>query len=244
MDDTRPLVFADLDDTLFQSWRKSDPEELYRQAASAGNGDPHKASFMTIRQAVLFDWLCQSTELVPVTARSSDAFDRVTLPFGSWAILSNGAVVRTPDGNPFPDWQHEMHKRLAPLAQKMQELLHEGRSSAKEHGIDIRSWIVTEDNIATYVVFKLNVTDPGSIDALRNLPLPAEGWTRHFNSETLAMIPPGSGKAHAAAFLHQKLNPDNTRPTLGFGDSLSDLDFMKLADVMMVPGKSQIAAVL
>lgn len=235
-----PLIFADLDDTLFQTRRKMDGAETHRQAAVAGNGDPRKSSFMTAQQSAMFDWLNSTTELIPVTARSGDAYSRVDLPFRSWAIISNGAVILEPDGQPHKPWAEKMVQTLAPLADTMQLILDAGRKA----DIDTRSWIVDEDDLATYVCFKLNEITPESLHALENLTLPVTGWTRHFNSETLALIPPGSGKAAAVDYLHQRLNADNARPTLGFGDSLSDLSYMTSTDVLMVPTRSQIAGTL
>lgn len=244
MPDPKPLVFADLDDTLFQTRRKMNGNAPHRQAAVAGNGDPRKSSFMTAQQSVLFDWLNSTTELIPVTARSGDAFSRVELPFHSWAIISNGAVILGPDGTPHADWAARTQDLLHPLADQMQDILDQGRSAARMHDIDIRSWIVTENDLATYVVFKLNEISEVSLMGLEALPIHAEGWTRHFNSETLALIPPGSGKAAATDYLHQQLNPDGTRPSLGFGDSLSDLHYMRGTDILMIPSRSQIAASL
>lgn len=244
MPDLRPLVFADLDDTLFQTRRKMDGADTHRQAAVAANGDPRKSSFMTAQQAALFDWLSGSTELVPVTARSGDAFSRVDLSFGSWAIISNGAVILEPNGKPHLPWLTKLEQTLLPLAPTMQRILTEGRIAAKAANIDVRSWVVEENDLATYVVFKLNTVTPTTLKALENLPMPVTGWTRHFNSETLALIPPGSGKAAAVKYLHGHLNSDSARPTLGFGDSLSDLAYMTSTDVLMIPTRSQIAKTL
>lgn len=236
----KPLIFADLDDTLFQTRRKMNGADIHRQAAVAANGDPRKSSFMTTQQWAMFDWLHSTTELIPVTARSGDAYSRVDLPFSSWAIISNGAVILEPNGQPHQPWADKMTKTLAPLADTMQLILDAGR----EADIDTRSWIVEEDGLATYVCFKLNEITPDSLKALENLAVPVTNWTRHFNSETLALIPPGSGKAAAVDYLHQRLNADKARPTLGFGDSLSDLSYMTSTDVLMIPSASQIAGTL
>ncbi len=244
MPDPKPLVFADLDDTLFQTRRKMNGADPHRQSAVAANGDPRKSSFMTAQQSALFNWLNTTTELIPVTARSGDAFDRVDLPFQSWAIISNGALILEPGGTPHAPWKDQMERHLAPLADTMNQILTEGRIAAQAAGIDVRSWIVEEDGVATYVVFKLNEVTPDSLQALKTLPVPVTNWTRHFNSETLALIPPGSGKAVATGYLHAHLNADESRPTMGFGDSLSDLHYMQLADILMTPTGSQIAATL
>ncbi len=244
MTELKPLVFADLDDTLFQTRRKMNGADTHRQVAVAANGDPRKSSFMNARQWALFNWLQQTTELIPVTARSGDAFDRVDLPFNSWAILSNGALIHEPGGALHKPWAEKMHKLLHPLADTMQTILKEGCVAAEKAGIDVRSWVVREDDLATYVVFKLNAVTNESLAALEALPVPVKDWTRHFNAETLALIPPGSGKAAATSYLEQHLNGEAMRPMLGFGDSQSDLNFMGLTDILMMPRHSQIAASL
>ncbi len=244
MPDAKPLVFADLDDTLFQSRRKMAEVDIARPAAVAGNGDPRKASFMTARQSALFDWLNATTELIPVTARSGDAFSRVDLPFKSWAIISNGAVILQPDGRPYKAWQDQMRTSLNEQAETMQLILNHGRAAAKSAGINVRSWVVEEDGLATYVVFKLNDVSAESQHLLQDLSMPVGDWTRHYNSETLAMIPPGSGKAAAMAHLQKHLDPQRQRPSLGFGDSTTDLSYMKMTDVLMIPCDSQITKAL
>ncbi len=240
MDDQKPLVFADLDDTIFQTRRKMDGAETHRQAAVAANGDPRKSSFMTAQQSAMFNWLNGTTELIPVTARSGDAYSRVDLPFRSWAVISNGALILEPDGQPHRPWADKMTQTLSPLADTMRAILDAGRKA----DIDTRSWIVEEAGLATYVCFKLNEITPDSLNALENLELPVSNWTRHFNSETLALIPPGSGKAAAVTYLHGLLNKGKARATLGFGDSLSDLSYMTSTDILMIPSRSQIAGTL
>lgn len=242
MANLKPLVFADLDDTLFQTRRKMDEGQIFRQAAIAANGNPRKSSFMTQSQSGLFDWLNTSAELIPVTARSGDAFSRVDLPFNSWAIISNGAMILEPGGELHQPWAVKMLALLSPLARTMDQILTAGNAAAKAAGVDQRSWIVEEDGLATYVVFKLNVVTPESLSALENLTMPVDDtWTRHFNAETLALIPPGSGKAVAIDYLQNLINPDKSRPTLGFGDSRSDLNYMQKTNVLMIPASSQIA---
>lgn len=216
-------------------------DDCAHQVATAANGDPAKASFMTDRQKMLFTWLNDTTEVIPVTARSQDSFGRVDLPFRSWAIVSNGAVICEPGGAIHKPWQKIMQSRLGHLGVVMDDILMQGRAAAQVLGLDLRSWIVTEDGLASYVCFKLNTVTDASLRALQDLPLPVTDWTRHFNSETLAIIPPVSGKAGAVAYLHGLLDPAGTRPTLGFGDSLSDLAFMTQTDILLTPRQSQIA---
>ncbi|MBX4377814.1 hypothetical protein K4H02_22425, partial [Mycobacterium tuberculosis] len=52
-------------------------------------------SFLTPRQHHFFNWLSQSTELIPITARDTTEIMRVKLPFDSWQVLTHGAVIVT-----------------------------------------------------------------------------------------------------------------------------------------------------
>jgi hypothetical protein len=103
MSTKRPLVFVDLDDTLFQTARKM-PEGVARAVATLDvNGQPN--GFMTPVQQALVDWLLGSADVVPVTARSVEAYSR-------------GAPAVQPRGDLFPrrhhaGWPGAVGQRLA-----------------------------------------------------------------------------------------------------------------------------------
>ncbi len=79
----KPVVFSDLDDTLFQTRRKMVDElalEPFRTGALDRSLTPR--SFMTEEQAMLVDWLLEHADLIPVTARGTEEISRVQiLPF-------------------------------------------------------------------------------------------------------------------------------------------------------------------
>jgi hypothetical protein len=240
-----PLALVDLDDTLFQTEAKCPEAERPHlvRCAVAGN-DRH--SYATRPQATLFAWLAATTELVPVTARGSDAFSRVALPFRHGAVLANGAVVLMPDGTVDPEWRETVRAGLLDALPTMQSLLSVGRDRALHAGLDLRSWLVTEDGTAAYVVFKDNadVSGSGLADLAAMMPAPL-GWTLHRNGNNMAYIPPCISKRLACERLVGRARAaDPARPVLGFGDSLSDLAFMGLCDVLATPGRGQIADAL
>lgn len=241
----KPLVFTDLDDTLFQTRRKipvAEAEGLTR-AATAVDGNPDKSSWMTRRQAALLAWLTASTEVIPVTARSAASFGKLEIGLSGWAVISNGAVILEPGGQVHGPWAARVAAVLVPHREALGVLLEAGRVDAARHGLDMRSWIVEDGGLASYVVFKLNDPDTDGAD-LQRLCFDGHdltGWVRHRNGNNLALIPPDSGKRPAVAYLRRHLDPDGTRLSLAAGDSLSDLDFMALADLQLVPAASQIA---
>ena len=101
--DIRPILYTDLDDTVFQTARKmAEPECETRLGAIATNGHH---SYMTVAQSRMLDWLQEATRVVPVTARSTNALSRCQIPFRHWKIAANGAIILGPDGAPLADWQ-------------------------------------------------------------------------------------------------------------------------------------------
>jgi len=241
----RPLVFVDLDDTLFQTRQKCpDGEAPHLTQATTARNDNH--SFMTRPQRAFVEWLLRSTDVIPVTARGSDAFKTVHLPFCCGAVLANGGVLLTRDGAPDPEWRAEIARDLALLASGLQDLLECGRDAARALGLDVRSWLVVEDELPIYAVFKDNADPSGARLADLERALRAEpGWTIHRNANNLAFIPGVVSKARAVAHLIARARRDAPgRPILGFGDSDSDFAFLSLCDLWGAPPNSQIAKTL
>ena len=78
----KPLVFVDLDDTLFQTHRKQQPTEQHKIATTDKHGEP--LSFMNQKQQFFVNWLLESADVVPVTARSVEGFKPLSVsPRGS-----------------------------------------------------------------------------------------------------------------------------------------------------------------
>jgi hypothetical protein len=240
------IYLTDLDDTLFRSITKhSDPVGLSRVTTATNGHHGH----MNSAQRGLFAALRATGSVIPVTARSSEAFERVHLDFGTRrAVLSNGAVIRDEAGVPDQDWSSHtasIGRRFEPLFAEMSALI------GSEFGAAARSWVVTEQGASVYFCVKMNASEARAIrDGIlcaRNLLTAklnlSEMWG-HVNGNNLSLIPIGISKREACAHLIEQLGDRGGAPLIGLGDSLTDLSFMELCDFMMIPSQSQIAGMI
>lgn len=233
----KPLALVDLDDTLFQSGRKLPADGPRRLVATREDGSP--ICYQSPMQQQFTAWLLASTRLIPVTARSIDAFRRVDIAFTDYAIVSNGAVLLGPDGQPDAAWAETIASALAPWQQRLADMLAELRALAARLGLDIRSWLVEEDGLRSYVVVKHNQADAAALARLAAAWSAPDDVILHRNDNNLAVIPAVIGKRRAVDALLARLAPDEL-PVLGFGDSLSDLAYLRSCHFWATPTGSQL----
>jgi hydroxymethylpyrimidine pyrophosphatase-like HAD family hydrolase len=233
-----PLLFVDLDDTLFHSHRKS--------AGAAGepvafDRDGEAASFMTARQRALFEWLVRDAEIVVTTGRSAEAYRRVDLRFAGYAICSHGGLILLPDGQPEPRWRKRITTEAAGHQLAFVSLLGAVRFRTTKAGVDARIRAISEGDLELYISIKHNQEDASELARLAEIlteEMPA-GWRLCLNDNNLAVLPPFLGKELAVDwFLQEMARPDTF--VVGFGDSLSDVPFMALCDYALTPSCSQL----
>ena len=236
----RAIALVDLDDTLFQTLRKCPgdvPAEALVPLGFARDGAP--LSYATPRQLSFLAWLSETALLVPVTARSRDALDRVRLEYAA-AICAHGGMILGADGSADAGWA----TRMAAEADGQAAALARLHARMREEGPELSVRVLEEGGTPLYLLVK----DPGADeDALHAAvdrvaaEVPA-GWTLHRNGNNAAFLPPFLGKQHAVAHLLPRLRaryPD--APAIGIGDSLTDAPFMALCDFAMMPTGSQLA---
>ena len=238
----RTIFLADLDDTLFSSLRKATgPVGPAITDSKTGNH-----SHMSGPQEGPFSLMRATGELIPVTARSSDAFGRVKLDFGTRrAVLANGAIVLGEGGEPDPDWFAHTSRIGRDAAPQMEGMM---ATIREEFGETARTWIVEELGAPIYFCVKMNTSDPelirtGILQAAELLHerFGLERFQQHVNGNNLAFTPNGISKRDACAHLLRRLGDRSDLTLVGAGDSLTDLPFMAMCDFMLTPSWSQIA---
>ncbi|RMN34609.1 hypothetical protein ALQ61_02932 [Pseudomonas coronafaciens pv. zizaniae] len=243
MSNDRPLIFVDLDDTLFQTARKT-PADIEKHVATldvSGNAN----GYMTNVQKSFAHWLLAHSDVVPVTARSVEAYSRVKLPFAAGAICSHGGVMLDVIGRLDHDWNEQMKQTLAAYQSRLHELSATTLAIGQELGFSLRGWVVEEAQLFHYVVTKHNESDDSIlVKVLAEVQARGllDGMHIHGNGNNLAFLPEGLAKRYAVQeWLRRDRAVNGERPVLGFGDSITDLGFMDECDWWATPARSQLA---
>ncbi len=243
MNDVRPLIFVDLDDTLFQTARKT-PADIEKHVATldiSGNAN----GYMTNVQKSFAHWLLAHSDVVPVTARSVEAYSRVKLPFTAGAICSHGGVMLDVVGRVDKDWHEQMKQTLAAYQTRLHELSAAALAIGQDMGVSLRGWVVEEARLFHYVVTKHNENDDSILTRVL-AEVQARGLLDdmhvHGNGNNLAFLPNGLAKRYAVQeWLRRDKAVSGERPVLGFGDSITDLGFMDECHWWATPARSQLA---
>ncbi len=235
---TRIVIFLDLDDTILQTAPKCPPGAIVTPVAVDRAG--RALSFMTpTQQRLLQLWLEQGT-VIPVTGRTDDALARVNIAFTSWHITHHGAVIRQPDGL-LPSWWYTQVRPLLVAAQPLLwSLAARLNNDAVANGYRVSSHSV--DEWLTYVSIKSNdegVALPRVRTHLQKIGLPPE-LVLHYNGNNLAIMVRGAQKQDAVRRVVTELERDGPMVTIGAGDSLTDISFLRACDFALVPKNSQI----
>ena len=234
---TRPLILADLDDSLFQTRPKCGdwPEGDLRLMSRLPDGSP--SGYATPPQQALLGWLAHG-ELVPVTARAREVLARVDIAQAP-AICANGGCILMADGTPDPVW----HARLAAEAEACEAPAALYPALTRGLGDEYRHWMVSENGLDLYLVIKSNHGDVPALTELAEIlaaRLP-EGWRIHANGNNLAFLPPWLSKRAAVRYLLEAVRAETPgRLVIGIGDSWSDAGFLDLCHLAMIPTQAQL----
>lgn len=245
-----PIVFADLDDTAFQTERKV-PEGVSLEHCMVGSVDKAGApsGVLTPAQQQMVSWLLSSTEFIPVTARSAEQLDRVTLPFTSWKVMTQGAVILNRNNEYDEEWKAHIVSMSQAWQERLSELCISISTHVDERGLPCFSRVICAyGDVGIYVNVKTrNVTLEGVSDLHRVCDVFSNEWKMqggwvHVNGNNVSFFIPGISKASAVSFLmSRRIQNIQSRFSLSLGDSLSDLGFMSLSHMMAIPKGSQVS---
>ncbi|MEH6433658.1 hypothetical protein [Massilia sp. DD77] len=242
----KKFLFADLDDTLFQTLEKCGGAEALEPAAYYKDGSV--CSYTTRAQRAFLSLVRDGMTVIPTTARDHDALRRVHLPFHSYAVIDYGGVILEPGGALDRPWLERMRTAMSAALPGLQELAAHIDEHARRTGYAGRARMI--EDFAT--PFFLVVKDPDRIAARlepleRDVVLPwiadgARDYVVHRNGNNLAILPRALDKSHAVAHISARLRAEHGDiVTFGMGDSRSDARFMAACDYALIPRGTQLA---
>ena len=240
------FLFADLDDTLFQSLEKCHTSDGLEPAAFLKDGAP--ISYTSATQRAFLAFAQDGMTVIPATARNRDAFSRVALPFSSYAVLNYGGMVLTPDGAIDSAWRGQMQDAMHAALPGLQELSRLLDDYAEKTGFGGRTRLIEDSGTPFYLVLK----DPQKrAETLAPFELEvARAWLHdgdkpyylHRNGNNFAVLPNALNKAHAVRYVIDQLRREHGDIlTFGMGDSRADAAFMAACDYAIIPSRTQLA---
>ena len=239
------LLFVDLDNTLFQTAPKCGGEGALEIAALLQDGSA--CSYTTKLQREALQFFTREMVVIPTTARSHGAFQRVLLPFESYAIIDYGGVVLMPGGEPDKVWLDVMQAELAEAAAPLPRLQSEISRYIEISGDALRARMISDFGVDFYIVIKskdgaLIQLDSVEQDVIVPWVLRSSGAFRcHRNGNNLVVIPRILDKSRAVEHVARCLQKTyGDVMTFGMGDSDSDLSFMSACDFSIIPRDSQL----
>lgn len=244
----KKFLFADLDDTLFQSHKKCPPGTPLTPAAYLKDGSAH--SFLTPAQESVLGLFRREMEVIPVTARNADAYARVRLGFTNGAVVNYGGVILDPDGTPEAEWLDRSRTLAGQTLSELNAIMATLGEWALAVGAKLRIRIIEDFGVPFYVCAKSEEGDETALD-----PIEAQARAQwggpdatvavHRNGNNFSVLPAWLDKRHAVEHLSERLRATHGEiVTFGMGDSLSDLAFMTSCDYALVPQRSQINRLL
>jgi len=239
------FLFADLDDTLFQSREKCGDGTLH-PTAFLKDGSP--ISYMTEGQRAFVAFAQDGMTMIPATARNLNAYQRVDLPFDSWAVLDYGGVVLQPGGALDQQWHARMQGAMQAALPGLLELAALIDAWAERTGFVGRARLIEDFGTPFYLVVKDADKIAARLEPIERevvAPWIAAGQREYFihrNGNNLAILPNALNKSHAVAYVTEKLREQHGEIlTFGMGDSRSDARFMAACDYAIVPRGTQLA---
>ncbi len=231
------IMFAsDLDRTLIYSKRavqefSGDISDL-KQVEIKGD---KALSFMTSRAYELLCEIATRTLFVPITTRSNEQFNRLSLlreiPH-LYAVTANGAHLFY-KGKLVNEWEKTINRRLEIDVASVSELKY--LLSSHDLVLEGRERIV--DDLFFYYILSCP-QDSLKLEKIHSLVADI-GWRISQQGRRLYFVPNPVCKGEAIRYIKER---EGIKTIVGAGDSRLDQDFLKLCDIRFVPRHGEIVA--
>lgn len=242
----KKLLFADLDDTLFQTLPKCHADEFVAPLAFLADGSP--ISYARKSQLALLEMFQREMLVIPTTARNIEAFRRVHIEFRHGAILNYGGVILGPDGAPDESWHQHVRVRALSSRAGLEVWRDFVEMKAASLRFPLRIRIIADLGIPFYLVAKSQSGNEADIKEVarhcrEQIAISgSQGFRIHHNGNNLAILPDWLDKRHAVRHVIAQFEAEREEiVTFGMGDSLSDMGFLYECHYSIVPSESQIA---
>ncbi len=232
----RIFFFSDIDDTLIQTKRKTDFNKNTIVASYTKEGEENSFFYEGIK--LFIDTIIDSgMTFIPTTARNLASYQRTVFyknPAIKYVILNFGGLLLV-DNKEDEAWTKRMndyYSKVRPLA-----ILYTNISQYfKDNDLKLQVKIIDSYYISIYNKFDLD--NPKMIEKIREslktfLAKEADFYL-YENGNSFALLPHFLNKKFAVEYLIKIHKP---LLTIGAGDNISDLDFMRVADFKFLPDK-------
>ncbi|OIV38501.1 hypothetical protein BIV57_05305 [Mangrovactinospora gilvigrisea] len=232
------LVASDLDKTLIYSSVSAQPPSAVGstgprlRCVEVYRGSP--LSYVTERAARLLGELAREAELVPVTTRTLEQYERVRLPVPRprYAVTTNGGRLIV-DGEPDAGWEARVRRDAAACAPV-------GEVEAHLDAQRGYPWLLrrrTAEELFCYLVVERGRVPAGWLDAVRAWA-GERRWTVSMQGRKIYFVPEPVTKQAAVEEVRQRTG---AAVVVAAGDSLLDAGMLEAADVGFRPGHGELA---
>ncbi len=230
----RIFFFSDLDDTLIQTRRKTDFSQ--NTVVASYDKEGNESSFFYEGTKLLIDTLISSgITLIPTTARNLDSYKRTVFYTNNsikYALLNFGGLILV-DNKIDQEWSKLIAQKYSEILQ-MDTVYNTLLDHFEEANLDLQVKIIDGYYISIYNKNNLDNTEIlGRIqESLELFVVEHKDFYMYENANSFGLLPNFLNKKFAVEYIISKYAPILT---IGAGDNISDLDFMKLSTFKLLP---------
>ena len=232
----RIFFFSDIDDTLIQTRRKTDFSKKTIVASYTKEGEENSFFYEGIK--LFIDTIIEAgMTFIPTTARNLASYQRTVFydnPKINYVILNFGGLLLV-DNQEDKAWTKKMqdaYAKVTALERLNQNLL--AHFNAKNLKLQVK--IIDSYYISIYNKFDLDKQEKIKEirESLKDFLAKESDFYLYENGNSFALLPYFLNKKFAVEYLIETHKP---LLSIGAGDNISDLDFMKIADFKFLPDK-------